>query len=199
MFIRHFIDSVRTPTFRNCYSKKKKRDIEERQQQWFLLSPCKNSRPLSSSTEDMTCAASASPQRPTPQRPAPQRRPPGPVAEERLSRGGSFNARCPRESTVKRGMKGRAPHMVLIYGSRTIFDIHFRRRCGQLEKQPTNSPVLTHRPSVVFHCVSVRVHACKIVCIKACVRQTYFKIVLGLFQSNSPQMLQNCQTHISNY
>lgn len=33
-----------------------------------------------------------------------------------------------------------------------------------------------------------------------CVSQSYFRIVLGLFQSNSPQMVLICQTHIiSNY
>lgn len=85
-------------------------------------------------------------------------------------------------------MKGRARHMLLIYGSRTIFDIHFRR-CGQLEKQPTNSPTLTPAECRLSMRVCVCVRDC--VCIKACVRQTYFKIVLGLFQLNSPQMLQN--------
>lgn len=35
---------------------------------------------------------------------------------------------------------------------------------------------------------------------RACVRQSYFRIVLGLFQPNSPQMFLICQTRIiSNY
>lgn len=39
---------------------------------------------------------------------------------------------------------------------------------------------------------------CNFQCV--CVRQSYFRIVLGLLQSNSPQMFLICQTHIiSNY
>lgn len=43
------------------------------------------------------------------------------------------NTHCPLKLTLKTGQK------VLIYESRNIFDIHFRR-CGQLKKQPQMDP-----------------------------------------------------------
>lgn len=60
-------------------------------------------------------------------------------------------------------MKGRARQTLLIYGSRTIFDIHFRR-CGQLEKQPTNSRTLTLAECRLSLCVCVCVRMRLCVC-----------------------------------
>lgn len=88
------------------------------------------------------------------------------------------NANCPLELTFKNGAEG--------------FDLREQKhiwysfpQMWPAKKTAWNGPT----PTMV---------QCNFQCV--CVRQSYFRIVLGLFQSNSPQMFLICQTHIiSNY
>lgn len=88
------------------------------------------------------------------------------------------NANCPLELTLKNGAEG--------------FDLREQKhiwysfpQMWPAKKTAWNGPT----PTMV---------QCNFQCV--CVRQSYFRIVLGLLQSNSPQMLLICQTHIiSNY
>lgn len=85
------------------------------------------------------------------------------------------NAPCPSELTLNGGKKVRTRQMVLIYGSRTTFDIHFRR-CGQLKKQPANRPILTIAQCSPPVCVCVYVLETVCVLEPACVT---FRNVFG--------------------